>query len=104
MRKAVSHRPVVGRWRVLDATPALEAIEARCKRRRATYADLLGGMNSALYRTVERARVSGTLTLETAETLADLLDVHPYQLWHDAYDTAALARLPVGADPWEGIA
>jgi hypothetical protein len=92
------------RRRRLDAAPALGALENYCQRCGISRTRLLGGDRSRLYRAVERARATGTITLQAAETLCDLLEVHPRELWQDDYDRAAFDGCPAGYDPWEGAA
>jgi hypothetical protein len=106
-----AHQPAIppaaedrARWRLLPAGPVLEALESYCRRRGISEQMALGGEHSALRRKVERARAAGTVTLQAAEALCDRIGVHPYELWQNAYDAAALEGLPEDFDVWSGVA
>lgn len=91
-----------GRRRRLPVGPLLEALEVAARRSGRSRSALLGGERSPLSRALQRAQAAGVVTLQLAERLCDLLDVHPYQLWREDYDRAALQGAP--ADVWEGVA
>jgi hypothetical protein len=103
--------------RCLPAAPLVEAVEARLRRIAAGLAPLTDpgaargeavravfGTAEAIKRAFYRARRGGWLTLECAEQLCDYFGWHPYQLWGDAYDAAALAGTAEDFNPWEGVA
>ncbi len=51
-----------------------------------------------------RARQRGWVTLRAAELVCDHFGWHPYQIWGERYDAAALVGLPADFDVWEGVA
>jgi hypothetical protein len=111
-------RPAVYRPNLhLDAAPLVELIESRLRRYTERlevlpgpvppYAEAVGmvfGEHQALLRAFQRTRERGWVILPTAEKFCDYFGWHPYQLWGDAYDAAALAGTAEDFNPWEGVA
>ncbi len=101
----------------LPAGPLVTIIEARFRR----VEDGLGALtdpnmargeavrrvfcgDEVVERAFYRARQRGWVTLRAAELVCDHFGWHPYQIWGERYDAAALVGLPADFDVWEGVA